>query len=167
MISRLDDISVAKITDATIEAMHQKVKDAKTDPRFIELIVWVVRNVPGRDDIAHLKLLYSVFHKKIKYVRDPYQVEKVQGVWTTLKTRAGDCDDSATFIAAAAGVLGYKYRFVTIKADEGRPEDWSHVYTQVCLPKSGWTTVDISLAQPAFGYTPKGWQEQLWPEPVY
>jgi transglutaminase-like putative cysteine protease len=155
------------ITDATVSEMHNFVKLAKTDADFVKLITYIVRNCKGRDDLGQLRRLYDAFYSKIKYLRDPYQVERVQSVWETMDNRAGDCDDSSVLMAAAAGSIGYKYRFVTIKCDKTRPEEWSHVFTQVFTPRNGIITLDISLPKSDFNFLPTGFEEKIWPEVMY
>lgn len=163
----VNEYPASTVTDATLEEMHRFVKLAKTDADFVKLITYVVKDIKGRDDLGNLQRLYSVFYPRIKYLRDPYQVERVQSVWETLDNKAGDCDDSSVLMASAAGSIGYKYRFVTIKCDENRPQEWSHVFTQVMTPKDGIITLDISLPKPAFNFLPTGFEEKIWPEPRY
>jgi len=163
----VNEYPASTVTDATVAEMHRFVKLAKTDADFIKLVTYIVKNCPGRDDLCHLRRLYDVFYARIKYLRDPYQVERVQSVWETMDNRAGDCDDSSTLMAAAAGSIGYKYRFVTIKCDAARPEEWSHVFTQVYTPRNGIITLDISLPKSNFNFLPTGIEEKLWAEPAY
>ena len=73
----------------------------------------------------------------------------------------------SVLIAAAAGAVGMRYRFVTVKADAARPEQWSHVYPQVLVPKIGWVSADLSLKKPMLGWEPKGFPKKVWNEPMY
>jgi len=164
---KLEDFGFSKITPATIRRMHELVKLAKTDPTFLKLINDIIRKCPPRDDSCQLRTIYSTWHNKIKYLKDPFQVEKLQSVWVTIKNRSGDCDCSSILVAASVGAIGYQYRFVIIKANPERPDDWSHVYTEVEVPGQGWIGMDVSLRQPQFGFSPKGWKIKYWPEPAY
>lgn len=147
--------------------MHELVKSAKTDPIFINLIKYIIRHCTPRDHEGELKTIYNAWYNKIKYLRDPHQVENLQSVWETIKNRAGDCDCTAVLIASSVGAIGYPYRFVTIKADSSRKDEFSHIFTQASQPGKGWVTMDISLRSPDYGFTPTGWEHKYWPEPVY
>ena len=163
---KIYDVSYARITDKTIEKMHEMVKRAKMDYQFINLIRWIVRKCAPKDAICEIKTIYSKFKPIIRYVFDPYQVELVQSVWQTLKNRAGDCDDLGCFIGAAVGAIGYPYRFITIKGDPQRPDEWSHIWTEVNV-KGRWIPLDLSVKQAFVGWKPEGFSEKVWKEPIY
>ncbi len=50
--------------------------------------------------------------------------------------------------------LGFKSQFVTIKADNNRPDEFTHVYTRVFIPKIGWIVADPIMPEKYFGWEP-------------
>lgn len=167
---QLMDVPVARYTDETIEQMHRLVREAKTDPKFRELALWLTRDGDPRRDWknyeAELENAVERLRKVVTYRRDPHQVEWVQSPWHTLRIGAGDCDDMSVLIAAVMGATGARYRFVTFKANRMLPSEWTHVLPEILVPGKGWIAVDMSVMQPN-GFRPRGYPEKNWPEPVY
>lgn len=164
------DISAGRYTARTIEAMHELVRKAKTDPRFRELALWLTRDGdPSRDWKNYRAELENAFRRLrsvYTYRRDPYQVEWVQNPWWTLRYGVGDCDDASVLVASVMGATGAKYRFVTLKANPHRPDEWSHVFVEILVPKEGWVAADLSVLRP-LGFRPSGFPEKHWTEPTY
>lgn len=164
------DIPLGTYTEATIEKMHGLVKNAKIDAKFRELALWLTRDAdPSRDwknYAAELENAFARLKRVVTYRRDPHQIEWIQHPWQTLRLGAGDCDDLGILIAAVMGATGAKYRFVTIKADPARPNDWSHVFTEIYVPGRGWLPADLAVTAD-YGFRASGFAEKLWPEPVY
>jgi len=163
----LEDFPSSVITDKTIARMHELVKSAKTDWEWIKFATWLVRGCAPRDNLCELRSIYRRLGLGIVYRKDPHQVELVQNPWAALERRAADCDCMSVLIAAAAGAVGMRYRFVTIKSDISRPDQWSHVYPQVQVPTVGWVAADLSLPKPTLGWEPKGFPKKVWNEPKY
>jgi hypothetical protein len=73
--------------------------------------------------------------------------------WTTFQ-----CDGHATAIAALAMALGLKAGFRTVRGDPSRPDQWSHVYAVIGVPKKGgkteWLTVDSTQEESYLGWDP-------------
>lgn len=96
-----------------------------------------------------MKRLYDWTTNVVRYVRDPIDVETVQSPETTLKIKAGDCDDHATLMAAWAANLGIPARFVTAGPT---PEHMTHIYTELLID-GRWIAADTTSQQP-FGFVP-------------
>jgi transglutaminase-like putative cysteine protease len=164
------DVSPGSYTAKTIKEMHKLVKAAKTDPEFRRLALWLTRDGDRSRDwknySAELENAFARLRKVVTYRRDPYQVEWIQSPWRTLRDGAGDCDDLSILIASVMGATGAKYRFLTFKANPRRPADWSHVLTEILVPKKGWVAADLSVAAP-LGFRPRGYVEKGWAEPTY
>jgi transglutaminase-like putative cysteine protease len=167
---QLFDVAMSRYTASTIEAMHELVKRAKTDPKFRELALWISRDGDRTRDWknygAELENAFNRLRKVVTYRRDPHQVEWVQHPWHTLRLKAGDCDDLSVLISAMMGALGAPYRFITLKADGGRPDEWSHVFAEIKVPGKGWVSADLSVADD-LGFRPRGFVEKSWNEPTY
>jgi hypothetical protein len=73
-------------------------------------------------------------------------------------------------LATLYEAIGLPSRFVTVKADPTRPNDYSHVFLEVNLPKHGWVAADPTMPQKHFGWRPsrefpfKNWPSSLDPE---
>jgi transglutaminase-like putative cysteine protease len=170
MSLKLLDVPMARYTDRTIEEMHKLIKKAKTDEKFRELALWLTRDGDRDRDwknyIAELENAFNRLRKVVTYRRDPYQVEWVQNAWHTLRMKAGDCDDLSVLICSVMGATGAQYRFVTLKADRLRPDEFSHIFPEIQVPGKGWVAADLSVSEP-LGYRPSGFPEKIWNEPVY
>ena len=167
---QLLDVPTSRYTETTIAAMHEMVKRAKTDPKFRELALFLSRDGDRSRDWknygAELENVFGKLRSVVTYRRDPHQVEWVQNPWHTLRLGAGDCDDLAVLISAMMGALGAPYRFVTLKADMGRPDEWSHVFAEIRIPSKGWVAADLSVLED-LGFRPRGFTEKAWNEPTY
>jgi hypothetical protein len=161
----LEDLPSSTITEGTIKRMHDLVRKAKTDWEFIKFSTWLIKGCPPRDHLCELRNIYYKLRKGVKYVRDPDHVELVQNPWAILERKAGDCDCMSVLVAAAASSLGMRYAFKTIKADPARPEQYSHVYPVILIPRVGWVPADLTLRKPILGWEPKGFPSKVWKEP--
>jgi transglutaminase-like putative cysteine protease len=164
------DVPTRRYTEETVERMHGLVKKAKTDPQWRELALWLSRDGDRSRDWknyeAELENVFQKLRRIVTYRRDPHQVEFIQSPWHTLRLGAGDCDDFSILIASAMGVIGARYRFVTLKADGSRPDEWSHIFPEVFVPSRGWVAADLTVSEP-LGYRPRGYTEKFWVEPSY
>ena len=53
------------------------------------------------------------------------------------------------------------------KADPRRPNDWSHVVSQVWVPGTGWVNNDLTIRQAFPGFEPEGFPFKDWHEPKW
>jgi transglutaminase-like putative cysteine protease len=117
--------------------------------------------------MCEIKTIYNFFKSYVRYVFDPYQVEMISSPYQTLLRRAGDCDDMAVLLAAAGGSIGFPYRFTTICADPQRPDEASHIWTEVQV-KGRWIPLDLSVKEAYAGWSaPETYQRKYWAEPAY
>ncbi len=93
--------------------------------------------------------LYRWMTRNINYVRDPWNIERIQSPDVTLRQKAGDCDDHAILSAALLQSLGIQTGF-RIVSRTGRTYD--HIYTVFRSP-SGWKSFDTTVAKyPGFAF---------------
>jgi len=103
-----------------------------------------LRNV---DQIADA--IYKWITSNINYVRDPWNIERIQSPDVTIRQKAGDCDDHAILSAALLQSLGIQTGF-RIVSRTGRTYD--HIYTVFRSPE-GWKSFDTTIAKyPGFGF---------------
>lgn len=168
-------IAEGTFTEKTIDNMHKAVLSAKTDSRWRETMENIRR--AGREagaigwkdwlgEVNWFNRFYRGDHF-IDYVRDPHQVELVMHPWHTFIKKLGDCDDSSTLWAGSMGALGAAHKFRTYKADPRRPNDWSHVVSQVFVPGHGWVNNDLTIRQAFPGFEPEGFPFKDWHEPKW
>ncbi|MGK7371009.1 MAG: transglutaminase-like domain-containing protein, partial [Candidatus Halalkalibacterium sp. M3_1C_030] len=78
--------------------------------------------------------IYRWMIRNTNYVRDPWDVERIQSPDVTLRQKAGDCDDHAILSATLLQSLGIQTGF-RIVSRTGRTYD--HIYT-VYRSNDGW-----------------------------
>lgn len=169
----LSRISEGRFTAATIEKMHQAVKEAKTDAKWRALIEEIRRvgrenGAIGYKDYAGEMAWFDHFYRNLRpmdYVRDPHQVELVMHPWHVFDKKLGDCDDLSALFAASMGAIGAPHRFRTYKADPSRPGEFTHVSAQIFVPGRGWVNEDLTLPGVGPGFEPKGFETKDWEEP--
>lgn len=151
MASFLENVSESRLTDETIRKMFQLVGQAVTDPKFQELVYSITQAVPGKDYSGEVRSIFNWVKANIKYTRDPYGVELVQDVWSTIKRGRADCDDFSILIAAMGEVMGNPARFVTVST---RPDkEPCHVYPELNT-RGRWTALDVTVAGSSPGWRP-------------
>jgi len=152
--SILEDLSEQTFTESTIKRMFALINRAKTDAEFQKLIYGLVNHaMPGqwKDYQRELSTVFNWFKKNIDYRRDPYGVELLQDVWSTLDRKRADCDDATTFLAAAAEVLGAPARIVTVSTRSNKEPN--HVYAEAQVG-GRWLGLDATVPQSYVGWAP-------------
>ncbi|WP_440999797.1 transglutaminase-like domain-containing protein [Fodinibius sp. SL11] len=141
----------------------------------LELASKLVTKYTGRDDIRELALkitrgihknsntglpdlrnvdqiadsIYKWMTRNINYVRDPWNIERIQSPDITLRQKAGDCDDHAVLSAALLQSLGIQTGF-RIVSRTGR--NYDHIYAVYRSPQ-GWKSFDTTIAKyPGFEF---------------
>jgi hypothetical protein len=133
-------------TDQTVEQIAEFVRYSQKRPHIRLLAVQILDrvNVDSREPKRAAHALFSWVSDRIKYVLDPISVETVQDPETTLKLKAGDCDDHSGLMAALLQSIGIPARFVVIGSD---PDRFQHIYTEAQI-KGEWIPVDTTLMKP-------------------
>lgn len=152
--SILEDLSEQTFTESTIKRMFELINRAKTDAEFQKLIYGLVnRAMPGqwKDYKRELSTVFNWFKKNIDYRRDPYGVELLQDVWSTLDRKRADCDDATTFMAAVAEILGSPARIVTVSTRSNKEPN--HVYAEA-LVGGRWQGLDATVPHSYVGWAP-------------
>ena len=131
----------------TIDHMKQLAKEGQAHPKIRGHAVEVVRQVQPKDYLSEVAALYYDTCRRLRYTRDPAEVEYVQHPYVTLQNRAADCDDMATYQAALLGSralsIGAPIAFVTVGFTDTRGvNQYTHVFTQVRDPRVGWVVID-------------------------
>lgn len=152
-------------TEQTIAQMRAMVSQYKRDINVRQLAGQIVRFCASKDYFCYASALHQFCRDKIRYAFDPNKVELVESPLHVIKNGVADCDSICVCFASLAENLGLRTRFVTIKADASRPDEFSHVYAKVLVPQSrfsrrpnawGWFGVDCTMPDKPFGWEPPG-----------
>jgi hypothetical protein len=144
--------------ESVLELASQLVTNYTGREDIRELALKITRKVPrnintGLPDLRNIDqiagALYTWITKNINYVRDPWNIERIQSPDVTLRQQAGDCDDHAILSAALLQSLGIQTGF-RIVSRTGRTYD--HIYSVFRSPQ-GWKSFDTTVAQyPGFAF---------------
>lgn len=122
----------------TIAEMIKIVREDRLQPDLRAFIMReIVGNVAGHDTAGELQAIFDYAQHRIVYRRDPFGVERVADVWSTLYALnpgrpEGDCGIKSMFIASCAATLGYKPFFVVIKQTPHQAT-FNHIYAMVAV----------------------------------
>jgi len=136
--------------DAVLEAASRLVTSSAGDERLRGLALQITRSarkhpVTGKPDLRDVDAIagaiYTWMVRTINYVRDPWDIERLQSPVVTLRQKAGDCDDHAILGAALLGSLGVQTGF-RIVSRSGSTFD--HIYA---VYRSGdqWKSFDTTI----------------------
>jgi hypothetical protein len=117
----------------------------------------VCQGIDSKDYTSEYLALYYTLLQRTRYMRDPRTTELVRAPYLISQqmmsgTRPSiDCDDMATWLAAAITAVGGQVRFVTVGFAnlfyQGRRQ-FSHVYVEALEPRSGlWIALDPVAAE--------------------
>lgn len=158
-------------TAATIEKMHKLVALGKLDPTLQNIASWIRLQV--RADVrgktrATADAIFAFCRDHGVFQSDPFQIEKIESPLAAFSAVArakqagtyngpglfiGDCDTFAIVTATLGGILGFQYAFETAKVDASRPDEYSHVWTDL-LVEGDWYALDSSTQGAYPGWKP-------------
>jgi hypothetical protein len=170
-------------TAATIEKMHRLVALGKLDPTLQKIASWIRLQVPGDrrgKTTATADAIFAFCRDHGVFQSDPFQIEKIEhpieafraviqaknaGTYRGPGLFIGDCDTFAIVTATLGGILGFQYAFETAKVDASRPDEYSHVWTDL-LVEGNWYALDSSTQGAYPGWKPPVGENmlKLWSE---
>jgi hypothetical protein len=115
----------------------------------------LVQSCPENDKHCEAATLHAYVRDAVRYVADIRNKETIQFPEQTLQLRSGDCDDKALLLATLLESIGFSTRFCAVKTD-GSPI-YSHVLTQVLIPREGWISAEVIPIDGAQAKAPLGW----------
>lgn len=122
----------------TLAAMADLVRDQRTQPDLRNFVLReIIGGVRGHDSFGEVRAIFEYARDRITYRKDPFGVERVADIWSTLyglnaNGPEGDCGIKSGFVAACCALLGHKPAFVVIKQD-ARQRAFNHVYNVVVI----------------------------------
>jgi len=82
-------------------------------------------------DFKQARKIFEFVRDEIQYVYDPMGLEEVQSPETTLKLRAGDCEDQAILLSSLLSAIGFESALIFADTDNDKIPD--HVYSAVFI----------------------------------
>jgi hypothetical protein len=147
--------AMRKIVSSTLASMRKGVTKGKRVFEIRRIIGEIIAPCSPKDYYCYCKSLYEYCRDQIKYTFDPVGVELVESPERILlESKIADCDSIVTVLATMYEAIGFPSRFVTVKADKLRPNDYSHVYLEVNIPGRGWVAADPTMPTKEFGWAP-------------
>ncbi len=118
----------------------------------------VVGKVRGHDVMGEINACFLFARDGITYRADPYGVERVADLWSTLyalnpNTPEGDCGIKSVFLATCLALVGRPVAFTVIKqtpADDG----FTHVYVNAQDERGSWLALDPTPQDRPAGWKP-------------
>lgn len=120
----------------------------------------ILSRIPEKDEIRELGAILQYVKKAVRYTKDPVNLDTIRDagitgdpVTSTLERGAGDCDDMAAVLGAAAEYAGYPTRLALcgdLEAGQG------HVYPEAWTRARGWVPMDATEKA-----RPLGWRAPL------
>jgi hypothetical protein len=150
----------------TLSAMARMVREDRVQP---DLRTFVLREIVGgtapHDFGGEIERIFEYAQKRIAYRKDPFAVERVADLWSTLYALdadgpEGDCGIKSTFFATACALLGHKPFFVVIKQTPGQAS-FNHVYNAVVVG-SELRYFDATPEEQPAGYEPQSWKKFIY-----
>jgi hypothetical protein len=151
-------------TEQTIGKIRELVNDAwkNLDVRRLAICILREAGAPQYDDWSKVRAIYDWVSANFYFVLDPVTKEVLMPFPDLVELGAGDCDEiNATAMAVLLGVIGYEPRLVTVAADAGNPEAFSHVYAEV-LVNGNWVPMDAARPGAQIGKAPESWYRRTW-----
>jgi transglutaminase-like putative cysteine protease len=137
--------------------MRDLARRGAADPYVRDQALSIVQSagVKAHDFAGELRAMFEFVRDRVRFTRDPVDVETLQVPRRTLEVRAGDCDDKATLLVALLRAIGnpadLRYRVIGTSSTQ-----FSHVYV---VAKIGGQLVAMD---PTREGTELGWQ---FPQP--
>ena len=148
----------------TLDAMAKIVRE---DSRQADLRKFVQREivagVRGHDARGEVERIFQFARDSITYRKDPYGVERVADIRSTLYAldSTGDCGVKSTFVATCCALLGHKPFFVVIKQTANQAS-FNHVFNMV-LVNGDITYLDATPEDAVYGWKSDALVTKLYP----
>lgn len=168
------DGQVAKIIDLMTGYVNQDYRTPEVTARAVEALQYhpqdplqaVFEHVKGKIHFALdetiaaplYPLLSSRDQEAVEVLIRPVDMAGMEGAY-----KLGDCDDFAMYTAALLLNLGIPCSFVTIAADQGEPERFSHVYVAAYPLGGGRVAMDTSHGDGPGWESPHRYRIAEWP----
>ncbi len=135
--------------------VHEGAKDFYVRQKAIE--IFRACGVRPKDRLGEARALFDWVRRRIRYVRDIFQVELLHSARRMLELRAGDCDDMTILLGAMLVATGHPVRLVLTGFRPDRPHVYSHIYPEVNV-RGRWIAIDATARRPMGWAPPALWK---------
>lgn len=122
----------------TLDAMAKIVREQRRESDLRSFVLReIVGGVRGHNFNGEVEAIFRFTQSEIVYRKDPFGVERVADIWSTLYALnpdrpEGDCGIKSTFFASCCALIGHKPFFVVIKQRPGQTA-FNHVYNAALI----------------------------------
>lgn len=122
----------------TLAAMASLVREQREQPDLRNFVLReIVGSVRGHDSAGEVRAIFEFARDRITYRKDPFRVERVADIWSTLYALnangpEGDCGIKSGFIAGCCALLGHAPFFTVIKQSADQ-KAFNHVYNMILI----------------------------------
>ena len=134
--------------------MQELVSESKRDRMVRNVVGKIIKRCPNKDYYCYAKAIHEFCRDEIRYGYDPVGVEYVESARRVLEAGVADCDSIVILFACLCEQIGLPCKFITIKTNPSNPDEFTHVYAAVKIPKHGWVASDPTMPQKPFGWQP-------------
>lgn len=140
-------------TDATVREIARLVRYDLERPQLRLLATRVLNHarIRSKNHLQEAKTLYRYIVGRVRYQKDPVDLETVQSPTVTLGLGAGDCDDLSGLVAGLAMAVGVPARFRVIGYGDN---DLVHIFPEL-FAGGRWWPADATEPHRGFGWRPK------------
>jgi len=140
-------------TDATVREIARLVRYDLERPELRLLVTRVLNHARTRskNHLQEAQELYRYVIGRVRYQKDPVDLETVQSPTVTLGVGAGDCDDLSGLVAGLAMAIGIPARFRVIGYGDN---DLVHIFPEL-FAGGRWWPADATEPHRGFGWRPK------------
>ncbi len=140
-------------TDATVREIARLVRYDLERPELRLLVTRVLNHarVRSKNHLQEAQTLYRYVIGRVRYQKDPVDLETVQSPTVTLGVGAGDCDDLSGLVAGLAMAIGIPARFRVIGYSDN---DLVHIFPEL-FAGGRWWPADATEPHRGFGWRPK------------
>jgi len=140
-------------TDRTVQEIARLVRYDLEQPQLRLVATRLLRNhgIQSKNHIDEAKSIFAFVSTRVRYQKDPVDVETVQSPITTLEIGAGDCDDHVGLVAGLAMAVGIPARLRVVGYSEDR---FVHIFPELFVD-GRWYPADTTEPERGFGWRPR------------
>lgn len=139
-------------TDQTVREIARLVRYDLERPQLRLMASRLLRNheIKSKNHIGEARSIYDFVSRRVRYQKDPLDVETVQSPTATIQIGAGDCDDHSGLVAGLAMAVGIPARLRVVGHSEDR---LVHIFTELFVDGK-WFPADTTEPNHGFGWRP-------------
>lgn len=144
------------------------IRKGRKNPQVRLTAARIIQHCPNKDYMCEAKSISRWIQNNIRFTRDIYHVELLQGAEVTLQEGYGDCDCHVILLNSMLQSIGIPTRVVLVASRKALPKHFNHIFTEALLPTpqgERWIAMDTTPLtrtgkMAKFGYLPRGYTEK-------